>query len=225
MCKFIEAGEFITRLEGLSKSPKAYTSVQCGPGPDDHVELNSDLVFGEVSMETLLVLVITNSRSPVNHSCEPNVAFDLSSPDPTEWHVRALSDLKVGTPRKPAISFLPSLLLTVDAVTFFYPSTEWAMSQVFDCQCGANVCFLSPPSQASSPSISLQSCLKRIQGAAHLPREELAKRGFINSYIWAMMDNHDSFKVMAGASCRLLCGHGLSPRGDQQCGCKPVPTC
>jgi len=169
--KFFEAGEFITRLEGLSKSPKAYTSVQCGPGPDDHVELNSDLVF-------------------VNHSCEPNVAFDLSSPDPTEWHVRALSDLKVGTP-----------------LTFFYPSTEWAMSQVFDCQCGAN------------------SCLKRIQGAVYLPREELAKRGFINSYIWAMMDNHDSFKVMAGASCRLLCGHGLSPRGDQQCGCKPVPTC
>ena len=60
LSKFFEAGEFITRLEGLSKSPKAYTSVQCGPGPDDHVELNSDLVFGEISLETFLVLVITN---------------------------------------------------------------------------------------------------------------------------------------------------------------------
>jgi hypothetical protein len=44
--KAFRAGEFITALEGLTKSPKAYTSVQCGPGLDDHVELNSDLVYG-----------------------------------------------------------------------------------------------------------------------------------------------------------------------------------
>jgi hypothetical protein len=33
-------------LTGLTEGNKAYTSVQCGTGPDDHVELNSDLVYG-----------------------------------------------------------------------------------------------------------------------------------------------------------------------------------
>ena len=51
IAKPFEAGELITRFEGLSKGPKAYTSVQCGPGLDDNVELNSDLVFGESALE------------------------------------------------------------------------------------------------------------------------------------------------------------------------------
>jgi len=148
--KSFKAGEIITRLEGLSKGPKAYTSVQCGLGPDDHVELNSDLVF-------------------VNHSCEPSVAFDLSSPDSSEWNVRALNDVDAGT-----------------TLSFFYPSTEWAMCQPFDCQCGAN------------------SCLKRIEGAAYLSREELEKRGFINSYIWAMIDSHNDRKLKAASDVCLL---------------------
>jgi len=163
--KPFKPGEVITQLKGLLKSPKAYTSVQYGPGSDDHIELNSDLVF-------------------VNHSCEPNVAFDLSSTGPSGWHVRALNDLEVGTP-----------------LSFFYPSTEWTMCQPFDCQCGAD------------------SCLKRIEGAACLSREELEKRGFINSYIWAMVDNH--VKSKAGAEACLSCGYGLSLHGDQQCDCKP----
>jgi hypothetical protein len=84
--------------------------------------------------------------------------------------------------------------------------------------------FLGSPSLASSSSISLQSCLKRIQGAAYLPREELKKRGFVNSYIWAMINNNDGLKLKASGAC-LSCGHGLSPGDDQQCGCKPGPAC
>lgn len=42
-----KAGETITLIEGISRGPKAYTSVQCGLGPDDHFELNSDLVYGK----------------------------------------------------------------------------------------------------------------------------------------------------------------------------------
>ncbi|TFY79069.1 hypothetical protein EWM64_g4946 [Hericium alpestre] len=102
--KDFKAGETIARLEGLTVSPRSYTTVQCGPGPEDHIELNSDLVY-------------------VNHSCEPNVAFDLSSPDRTQWHARALKPIHSGEP-----------------LTFFYPSTEWHMDQPFDCTCGTPSC-------------------------------------------------------------------------------------
>ncbi|TFK25605.1 hypothetical protein FA15DRAFT_339936 [Coprinopsis marcescibilis] len=97
-------GEIIAPLEGLTRGPKRYTSVQCGKGPDDHIELNSDLVY-------------------INHSCNPNVAFDLSSRDPRQWHLRALKPIKAG-----------------ESLEFFYPSTEWDMDQPFNCSCGASAC-------------------------------------------------------------------------------------
>lgn len=65
----------------------------------------------------------------VNHSCNPNVAFDLSStysPDSDEgstWCLKSLSrPIKAGEP-----------------LTFFYPSTEWDMDRGFDCACGEAV--------------------------------------------------------------------------------------
>ncbi|KAJ6485891.1 hypothetical protein C8R45DRAFT_1062729 [Mycena sanguinolenta] len=97
-------GDTLTVLGNLTRSPKAYSTVQCGRGPEDNVGLNSDFVY-------------------VNHSCEPNVAFDLSSADPEKWHVRALKNIEVGS-----------------AVTFFYPSTEWEMDQAFECHCGTESC-------------------------------------------------------------------------------------
>ncbi|RDB23552.1 hypothetical protein Hypma_009024 [Hypsizygus marmoreus] len=97
-------GEVMAPLEGLTKAPKAYTSVQCGPGPNDHIELNSDLVY-------------------INHSCDPNVAFDLSSPDSSDWHIRALKPLEKDT-----------------TLTYFYPSTEWDMDQPFKCECKSTNC-------------------------------------------------------------------------------------
>jgi SET domain len=36
----------------------------------------------------------------VNHSCDPNTAFDLSSPDQAEWHMRALKRIAAGEPGK-----------------------------------------------------------------------------------------------------------------------------
>jgi hypothetical protein len=41
-----DVSERLAPLEGLTKGPKAYTTVQCGPGLEDHTELNSDLVYG-----------------------------------------------------------------------------------------------------------------------------------------------------------------------------------
>ncbi|KAJ7636069.1 hypothetical protein DFH06DRAFT_1219893 [Mycena polygramma] len=99
-----EQGDTLTILRNLKRSAKAYSTVQCGGGSEDNVELNSDFLY-------------------VNHSCEPNVVFDLSSSDPAEWHVRALKKIDAGSP-----------------VTFFYPSTEWEMDQGFECQCGTKSC-------------------------------------------------------------------------------------
>jgi hypothetical protein len=41
-------GEIICKLEGLTKGPKAYSSVQCGTGEEDHFELCSDLLYSEL---------------------------------------------------------------------------------------------------------------------------------------------------------------------------------
>lgn len=52
-----------------------------------------------------------------NHSCVPSLVFDMAKSE-----VRVLDDkpLQVG-----------------ESLTFFYPSTEWRISQSFDCECGA----------------------------------------------------------------------------------------
>ncbi|KAJ7460623.1 hypothetical protein FB451DRAFT_1269698 [Mycena latifolia] len=102
--KHFAKGDTLTILADLTRSRKAYSTVQCGKGSQDNIELNSDFVY-------------------VNHSCEPNVAFDLSSANPTNWHVRALTSIEAGSP-----------------LTFFYPSTEWEMEQPFECECGVKSC-------------------------------------------------------------------------------------
>ncbi|KAJ5907338.1 hypothetical protein N7495_000020 [Penicillium taxi] len=55
-----------------------------------------------------------------NHSCSPSVVFDMA-----RMEVRVVNDrpLKID-----------------DALTFFYPSTEWDMDQAFQCTCGAKTC-------------------------------------------------------------------------------------
>lgn len=64
----------------------------------------------------------------INHSCEPNVFFDTA-----KMQISCLKDIAVG-----------------DELTFFYPSTEFAMASPFNCFCGAN------------------NCLHKIQGASFL---------------------------------------------------------
>jgi hypothetical protein len=90
------AGSFLSKIESATLASKAYSSVQISR--DEHIELNSDLIY-------------------CNHSCEPSLEFDM-----TKFEVRVARnrDLKVG-----------------DALTFFYPSSEWNMAQPFRCECGA----------------------------------------------------------------------------------------
>jgi len=67
----------------------------------------------------------------INHSCEPNVFFDTSS-----MQLVALKELS-----------------PEDELTFFYPSTEWKMTQSFNCYCGS------------------AACIGDIKGAAYLSKE------------------------------------------------------
>lgn len=74
----------------------------------------------------------------INHSCDPNVFFDT-----TNMELVCLSPVNAG-----------------DEFTFFYPSTEWEMTQTFLCQC-------------SSPK-----CLQLIQGAKFLSTETIQQYRF-----------------------------------------------
>ncbi len=71
----------------------------------------------------------------VNHSCAPNVFFDT-----TKMELVALQDIEMG-----------------EELAFFYPSTEWEMTEPFDCKCRS------------------EQCLKKISGAAALDKATLQK--------------------------------------------------
>ncbi len=71
----------------------------------------------------------------INHSCDPNVFFDTGS-----LELICLKPLQPG-----------------DEFTFFYPSTEWEMSQPFVCNCKS------------------KDCLQLINGASHLDKSTLQK--------------------------------------------------
>lgn len=84
-----------------------------------------------------------------NHSCQPSLLFDTSR---REIRV-ADRPLKKG-----------------DVLTFFYPSTEWDMSQAFDCSCG-------------SPK---GVCVGKVQGAKYMDPQVL-KRYWLNRHIEEMV--------------------------------------
>ncbi|KAI8925557.1 hypothetical protein BC831DRAFT_460448 [Entophlyctis helioformis] len=131
--KTYRKGDVIAPLTGVSKSAKAWTSVQIDR--DTHVELNSELVF-------------------MNHSCDPSIHIDA-----VEMCVVAGRDLAEG-----------------DELTFFYPSTEWDMSQPFTCWCGA------------------ADCLRRIDGSKHIPRCLLGSR-YLSKHIQALLAEREASGV------------------------------
>lgn len=74
----------------------------------------------------------------INHSCEPNVFFNT-----TTMQLVALKEINAE-----------------EEMTFFYPSTEWKMTQSFNCYCG-------------SPA-----CIGEVKGAAFLSKEAQEKYQF-----------------------------------------------
>ncbi|KAK1218951.1 hypothetical protein PQX77_018339 [Marasmius sp. AFHP31] len=101
--KSFSTGDIIADLSKAYLVPqKTRFTVQVGV--DQHIELGSDLVY-------------------MNHSCEPNAAFDVSSGDSSQWKAIALKDIAKGS-----------------ELTFFYPSTEWDAAEPFECKCGTESC-------------------------------------------------------------------------------------
>jgi hypothetical protein len=106
-------------------------------------EIISDFNAGTVSSEpTYLTVQVGPSRhitlqpeflQYINHSCEPNVFFD--------------------TTRMELVALKP--IMPKEELVFFYPSTEWMMTQSFRCYCGH------------------PGCLGEIRGAAYLSKQAL----------------------------------------------------
>ncbi|WWC91611.1 uncharacterized protein L201_006557 [Kwoniella dendrophila CBS 6074] len=85
----------------------------------------------------------------MNHSCSPTAEIHLPHNQIDQWEVRVGSKgLKQG-----------------EAITFFYPSTEWDMAQGFPCSCG------------------FKNCLGKINGAKHITLADLEARSYINDHI------------------------------------------
>ena len=74
----------------------------------------------------------------INHGCDPNVFFNTTT--------MQLVALKV--------------LQQEEEMAFFYPSTEWKMTQSFNCYCGSD------------------KCLHNIKGAAFLSKESMENYRF-----------------------------------------------
>lgn len=92
-------GEIICPLTwaGRKSEPTRWT-IQCGL--DEHAE------------------ILPIELRYVNHSCNPNVFFDVDKNE-----LRALHDIAPG-----------------EELRYFYPSTEWEMDEPFDCKCGEAQC-------------------------------------------------------------------------------------
>ena len=90
----------------------------------------------------------------INHSCDPNVFFDTSL-----MKLVALREIQ-----------------TADEMTFFYPSTEWEMTQTFGCYCGSAY------------------CIGEIRGAAFLS-EDVWKRYRLTDFIQQQLAKRAARKV------------------------------
>lgn len=79
------------------------------------------------------IILKPNYLQYINHSCAPNVFFDTQ-----RMELIVLRPIQAG-----------------EELAFFYPSTEWNMTEVFDCSCKS------------------EHCLGTIKGASHLNYEQL----------------------------------------------------
>jgi hypothetical protein len=66
------------------------------------------------------ILLSPSFLESVNHSCDPNAFFCVSSGE-----FRSVKDISAG-----------------DEISFFYPSTEWRMVRPFQCACASEACLV-----------------------------------------------------------------------------------
>ncbi|ODM17277.1 hypothetical protein SI65_06952 [Aspergillus cristatus] len=141
----------------VHRSPKAFASAAIS-----QTDLPAGALFTKITTATPAPKAYTSVQTGpdthielnsdlvfINHSCTPSLVFDMHN-----MEVRVVDDrpLKKG-----------------DALTFFYPSSEWDMGQPFECACGAGE----------------GKCLGRISGAKDMSEEAL-KGYWLNPHIEQM---------------------------------------
>lgn len=135
----LPAGALIVRLgcPPMTLNPtKRWSSVQVSE--TQNIELNCDFLY-------------------VNHSCEPSIEFHVLADCDTP-----VIEIRVATRKDENGNTVG--IKKGDALTFFYPSTEWDMDQPFDCKC------------------STPKCLGWISGAKDLTSDQL-KGYYLNEHI------------------------------------------
>jgi hypothetical protein len=119
-CKQTGAKSLHSRIEILPGDVIAQISIKGYLKKPNYLSVQID--------DTRHILLSPEFLQYINHSCDPNVFFDT-----TNMVITCLRKIDIG-----------------EAMTFFYPSTEWSMEQRFDCLCGS------------------EKCVGKIQGAAYL---------------------------------------------------------
>ncbi|KAF8309672.1 hypothetical protein DL93DRAFT_2141230 [Clavulina sp. PMI_390] len=119
--RFVE-GEFRSSLiatNAFSKDDKTCHGTIWGPNTRDAPANSYDTLQYGIDQHC----VLESDLHYLNHSCSPNTAVVLDSPNRAQWHIHVLKDINIG-----------------DEITIFYPSTEWESGQPFDCMCGSEAC-------------------------------------------------------------------------------------
>ncbi|KAK2753618.1 hypothetical protein FQN54_007395 [Arachnomyces sp. PD_36] len=141
----------------------SYASVQISR--DQHILLNSDLVY-------------------CNHSCDPNVRFVVVKDDTPPPGAASNSTSKNGEANIDIqLWSLENAIKEGEELRFFYPSTEWDMAQPFPCSCGA-----------TSASNTGGPCLGEIKGAKDIETEVL-NRYWLSDHIRGLIEERDATKV------------------------------
>ena len=142
--RIISDHSFAAVRQNIVNNQKAFFAQRVYQPGNVVIEFSARQVLSEPNYLTVQVdvdkhiLLYPEHLQYINHSCEPNSFFDTK-----KGEVVALRNIAPN-----------------EEITFFYPSTEWSMTQPFECFCGAD------------------KCLGQIQGAAHLSRKALAKYRF-----------------------------------------------
>src|SRR5688572_11756692 len=102
--------------------------------------------YQSVQIDETKHVMARGTLAAINHSCRPNMLIDTS-----RLVCQVIRPIAAG-----------------DALTYFYPSTEWNMAQPFVCVCGA------------------PNCIRIVAGARHLSVDTLS-RYFLNAHILSLM--------------------------------------
>lgn len=127
---------------------------------------------------------VSNPHVDMNHSCAPSVEVHTYSPDENGTYPSAppQGELHGELAHLTSAGLAGEIVVSNDrgiepgdALTFFYPSTEWQFDRAFDCLCGA-------PKDV---------CLGKVQGASAIDSQSLSK-WFFNDHILQLAEQRVS---------------------------------